>query len=80
MTSSYDVLAAINVERIAGHPMSGGMAQGGDRKHDELTMQGQQPRAIACVRDGPRHPGRAAGLSHETLIPARVRTHEGAQP
>jgi len=30
MTSSYDVLVAINVERIAGHPISGGMAQAGD--------------------------------------------------
>jgi hypothetical protein len=35
MTSSYEVLAAINVERIAGHPISGGMAQGGDVASDD---------------------------------------------
>jgi len=30
MSSSYDVLAAIDMERVAGHPVGGGVAQRGD--------------------------------------------------
>jgi hypothetical protein len=50
MTSSYDVLAAINVDRIAGHPISGGMAQGGDAASYVLG-HGQTFLRIALARD-----------------------------
>jgi hypothetical protein len=36
MSSSYDVLAAIDIERVAGHPVGGGMAQRGDAARNVL--------------------------------------------
>jgi hypothetical protein len=52
MSASYDVLAAIDMARVAGHPVSGGVAQRGDAARNVLGNRQALVRiALACDLD-----------------------------
>ncbi|HEV3439333.1 MAG TPA: hypothetical protein VG122_18345 [Gemmata sp.] len=76
MSSSYDVLAAIDMEGVAGHAVGGGTAQRGDAARNVLWNRQALVRiALACDLDFTSEPGagltpaEVQRLSRHTLTP-----------